>query len=97
MDKSNEAEDSKIFDRLCRLVSKVKAMRPPHDRRRLLIVEADLKALRATLADRSKALDAKMNASQAQVHAVTAYARCASLMRGAFHSNANSKTSESCR
>jgi hypothetical protein len=73
--------DEQLFHRLRRIVMAAKAMGPGDDRRRLLALESDLQSIRATLNQRCGLLVQKMNEAGAQLNAVSAYARCASLRR----------------
>jgi hypothetical protein len=58
-----------------------KAMTQGGDRRRVLALESDLRSVRAALNGRCGLLVQKMNEAGAQLNAVSAYARCASLRR----------------
>jgi hypothetical protein len=71
--------DEKLFLRLSRAVMAVKTAKPLDDRRRLLALENDVRSLRAILHARCRLLVEKMNAAGAQLSAISAYARCASL------------------
>jgi hypothetical protein len=73
--------DEQLFRQLRRIVMAAKAMRPGVDRRRLLALESDLRLVRAVLNGRCGLLVQRMNEAGAQLNAVSAYARCASLRR----------------
>jgi hypothetical protein len=73
--------DEQLFRRLRRIVMAAKAMTPGGDRRRVLALESDLRSVRAALNGRCGLLVQKMNEAGAQLNAVSAYARCASLRR----------------
>jgi hypothetical protein len=73
--------DEQLLRRFRRIVMAAKAMRPGDDRRRLLALESDLRSVRAVLDRRCGLLVQKMNEAGAQLNAVSAYARCASLRR----------------
>lgn len=79
--------DESLFSGLRRIVSAVKSASPIGDRRRLLSLESDLRRVRDDLNQRCGALTQKMNEAGAQLHAVSAYARCASLRRGPSQSS----------
>jgi hypothetical protein len=86
--------DEKLFRRLHRMLAAAHAMTGRDERRRLLAVESDLRALRADLNARCNLLAEKMNAAGAQLNAVSAYARCASLRHGASKSHTNNRAME---
>jgi hypothetical protein len=91
---SDQDSDDKLFRRLRRIVVAVHAMTSHDERRRLLILESDLKALRAELNARCHLLVKKMDAAGAQLNAVAAYARCASLRHSASKSHTNHRAME---
>jgi hypothetical protein len=71
--------DEKLFYRLRRAVMAARAARPDDDRRRLLVLSNDVRSLRAVLNQRCRLLVERVNAAGAQLSAISAYARCASL------------------
>jgi hypothetical protein len=73
--------DEQLFHRLRRIVMAAKAVGPGGDRRRVLALENDLRLVRAVLNQRCGLLVQNMNEAGAQLNAVSAYARCASLRR----------------
>ena len=86
--------DEQLFNRLRRIVMAAKAARPDGDRRRLLALENDVRSVRAALSQRCGLLVEKMNAAGAQLSAISAYARCASLRREPPHTGKNNKAME---
>jgi hypothetical protein len=91
---SDHDSDEKLFRRLRRLVAAVHAMTSHDEPRRLLVLESDLRAVRAELHARCGLLVKKMDAAGAQLNAVAAYARGASLRRGASKSHTNKRAME---
>ncbi|MEH2471060.1 hypothetical protein V1281_007753 [Nitrobacteraceae bacterium AZCC 2161] len=77
----NNDADEKLFSRLRRIAMSIKTASPLDNRRRLLALEADLRSVRDGLDQRCRLLTQKMNEAGAQLNAVSAYARCASLRR----------------
>jgi hypothetical protein len=73
--------DEQLLRRLRRIVVAARAIGPGGDRRRVLALESDLRLVRAALNRRCGMLVDKMNEAGAQLRAVSAYARCASLRR----------------
>ncbi|MDB5654669.1 MAG: hypothetical protein JWQ94_2282 [Tardiphaga sp.] len=73
--------DKMLFSRLRRFAAAVAAAKPFDDRRRLLALEADVRSVRDGLNARCGLLVQKMNATNRQLNAVSAYARCATLRR----------------
>jgi hypothetical protein len=82
---SDHDSDEQLFRRLRRIVAAVHSMTSPDERRRLLVLESELRALRAELNARCSLLVKKIDA---------AYARCASLRHGASKSNTNNRAME---
>lgn len=78
---SDSDDGEHLFSRLRRIVMSVKTATPLDDRRRLLAMEADLRLVRDDLNQRCGLLARKMSQAGAQLNAVSAYARCASLRR----------------
>jgi hypothetical protein len=73
-------EDDVLLGRLNHLVARSRTIRS-HDRRLVLSLESDLRALRAALHARSDALAQKMSMAGARSQAVSAYSRIAFLGR----------------
>lgn len=78
---SNDPVDERLWSRLRQVVAAASAAGPRDDRRRLLALQADVRAVRDGLNARCGALVQQMNASGRQINAVSAYARCATLRR----------------
>jgi hypothetical protein len=76
-----------LLRKLRRLVATVDAVTGGEDRRRLLVIESELRAVRTDLDLRCAQLVQKMNSAGAQLGAASAYARCATLRRGASARN----------
>jgi hypothetical protein len=91
---SDHDSDEQLFRRLRRIVAAVHSMTSPDERRRLLVLESELRALRAELNARCSLLVKKIDAAGAQLNAVAAYARCASLRHGASKSHTNNRAME---
>jgi hypothetical protein len=79
---SPEKQDDELFGRLDRLLAAAKTIRR-RDRRLILSLESDLRALRTALHLRSDALVQRLNIAGAGSKAVAAYSRIASLRPGA--------------
>jgi hypothetical protein len=79
------ANEDALFDRLRRLVATAKSVRQPHDRRSVLSLQADIRALRAELDRRCAVLTEQMKDAGARATAITAYARTGSLARRTPH------------
>ena len=75
---SAERQDEELFGRLDRLVATAKTLRG-RDRRLILSLESDLRALRAALHLRGDALAQQLNLAGAGSKAAVAYSRIASL------------------
>ncbi|MBB5049139.1 hypothetical protein HNR60_003913 [Rhodopseudomonas rhenobacensis] len=88
---TGQADDDSLLLRLRRVASAVRTATRRDDRRRLLALEAELRAVRGELATRCRQMVERMNAAGAQLGAINAYARCASLGRGSSHSRTNGK------
>jgi hypothetical protein len=73
-----------LFFRLRRIEAAVLAAASGADRRVLLALQNDLRALLETLKQRSGQLAVKINRAGAQSSAARAYARCATLGTGAL-------------
>jgi hypothetical protein len=86
--------DEKLFHRLRRAVLAAKAAKPHDDRRRLLALENDVRSLRAVLNQRCSVVVERMNAAGAQLSAISAYARCASLRSQPPRTGKNNKAME---
>lgn len=80
--------DDALFGQLDRLVATSKTI-PRRDRRLVLALESDLRAVRAALQSRSDALAQKLNMAGARSQAVTAYSRNASMGRASAPSSTN--------
>jgi hypothetical protein len=78
---SPENHDDELFRRLDRLMAMAKTIRR-RDRRLVLSLESDLRALRTALYLRSDALVQRLNIAGAGSKAVAAYSRIASLRPG---------------
>lgn len=78
---SPDGYDEELFRRLDRLVATAKTIQR-RDRRLILSLESDLRALRAALRLRSEALVQKLNVAGTGSRAVAAYSRVASLRSG---------------
>ncbi|XSC47395.1 hypothetical protein ACF1BQ_018975 [Bradyrhizobium sp. RDT10] len=77
---SSENHDDELFRRLDRLMAMAKMMR--RDRRLVLSLENDLRALRTALQFRRDALVQRLNIAGAGSKAVAAYSRIACLRSG---------------
>lgn len=82
---SDNRNDEALFDSLRRLVAAAKTVRQQRDRRSVLSLEADIRALRAELNRRCAVLTAQMKDAGARTTAINAYARTGSLARGLPH------------
>lgn len=78
---SDHDDGEQLFSRLRRIAMSVKTATPLDGRRRLLAMEADLRMVRDDLNQRCGLLASKMSQAGAQLNAISAYARCASLRR----------------
>jgi hypothetical protein len=78
---SESKDDELLFQQLHRMNSTIGLSSATDDRRRLLALEGDLKALRSKLVERSAWLSHRMNTSNSQIKAISAYARGATLGR----------------
>jgi hypothetical protein len=76
--------DEHLFSRLRRIEAAVFAAASRGDRRLLLVLQNDLRALLETLKQRCGQLAVKINRAGAQSSAARAYARCATLGTGAL-------------
>ncbi|ABD86442.1 hypothetical protein [Rhodopseudomonas palustris] len=88
---TDQAVDDPLLARLRRLTTAVRNATRQDDRRRLLALESELRAVRTGLSARCRALVENINAAGAQISAINAYARCASLGRGSSQGRANGK------
>jgi hypothetical protein len=75
--------DEQLFMRLRRIAVAAGSLTKAGDRRRILTMESELSSVRAAITARCEKLAAEMRASRAQLGAIAAYSRCASLTRGA--------------
>lgn len=87
-------DDAPLFSRLRRIERAVAAASSGEDRRLLLALQGDLRSLLATLQQRAGQLAARINRAGAQFSAATAYARCATLVRGAPQLRRTTKAKE---
>jgi hypothetical protein len=76
---SARENDDDLIRRLRRIVAAAGSMTRNDDRRRVLVLHSELKAVRAAIAGKSERLIAEMNCTRAHIGAATAYARCAAL------------------
>lgn len=74
--------DDRLIGRMRRMVAAAGTMTARDERQRLLVIESDIRMLRESLQRKADQLATQINAASAQVNAVTAYARCASLRHG---------------
>lgn len=75
-----QAEDE-LFGRLRRLAAEARTSRH-RDRRVLLSLQHDIRAIRAALTEKRDAVSERLKASGQRISAITAYARTASIARG---------------
>jgi hypothetical protein len=75
--------DEQLLMRLRRIAVAAGSLTKAGDRRRILTMESELLGVRAAITARCEKLAAEMRASRAQLGAIAAYSRCASLTRGA--------------
>ncbi|UZE49961.1 hypothetical protein [Rhodopseudomonas sp. P2A-2r] len=78
---SDGGNDDVLFGRLRRLVATARTVQK-RDRRNLLALENDIRAVRAELAQRCALLAQQMKDAGARTVAINAYARTGSLARG---------------
>lgn len=78
------ANEEALFGRLHRLVAIARTIQR-HDRRNVLSLQADIRALRAELNRRCTVLTQQMKDAGARTTAINAYARTGSLARGLPH------------
>ena len=79
------ANEDELFGRLRHLVAAAKTVRQQRDRRSVLSLEADIRALRAELNRRCAVLTEQMKDAGARTTAINAYARTGFLARGLPH------------
>jgi len=84
--------DEQLFRRLKRIAAAVGSLAKGSERRRLLVPQSELLALRATIAARGQQVADAMRASRAQLGAIAAYSRCAHLARGVSKTPTNGTT-----
>jgi hypothetical protein len=85
---ADDTEDDALFGQLDRLVATSKAI-SRRDRRLVLALESDLRAVRTALQLRSDALAQKLNMAGTCNKAATAYSRIAFLGRGIAPASTN--------
>lgn len=83
--------DQQLTLRLRRIAAAIGSLGKTGERRRLLAMENELLSVRAALARRCEKLTDEMRASRAQLGAIAAYARCASVTRDALKNSAAGK------
>ena len=93
---SAERHDEELFDRLDRLVATAKTIHR-RDRRLVLSLESDLRALRTALQLRSDALVQRLNIAATRSKAAAAYSRVASLRPGTASATTTKQTTENIR